>query len=636
MIRLHPFTAAAQGRQAHLRILGTTDLHVHIFPFDYYNDRPTENFGLVRTATLIADARREATNSVLVDNGDFLQGSPIGDYVAYHKGLAPGDLHPIIGAMNLLGYDTATLGNHEFNYGLTFLERTISRAAFPVISANTVRRLASSPLQDQTYLPPYVILDRMVRDGCGDSHPLRIGFIGFLPPQTLSWDCDHLAGNLLTRDIVATARAYVPQMKEEGADIIIALAHSGIGAAAEVDGMENAAVPLARTPGIDAVVSGHSHLVFPSQEFAGLPEINVAKGTISGKPAVMAGFWGSHLGVIDLLLERDGSDWKVISSRSEARPVAARDEKGVLRSSYTDSALISDASDDAHKATLRFMHRKVGETMQHLHSFFAQVADSPAVQLVCDAQAWHVARKLIGTKHSDLPLLSAAAPFKAGGFAGPDHFTNVPPGSLELRNVADLYAFPNTIRAVRITGRQVADWLEKSAAAFNQIARGQQNQLLLNPDFPSYQFDVIQGVTYEIDPAEPARYSVTGRLIDPAASRVRNLCFDGRPIEEDAYFIVATNSYRVGTTHAFAGPDSDTVIYQAPVTNRDIVLRYISTHRPLPLIATPTWRLAPVPGTSLLFDSSPAAARHLHNLTGLQAEPAGAGPNGFARFRIVG
>ena len=636
LICLHPFAANATTCQAHLRLLETTDLHVHIFPYDYYNDHPTENFGLARTATLIANARDEAANSVLVDNGDFLQGSPIGDYVAYHKGLSPGDLHPIIGAMNLLGYDAATLGNHEFNYGLTFLENTLARAAFPVVCANAVRKLASSALRDRTYLPPYVILDRRVKDGKGESHPIKIGIIGFLPPQTLNWDSDHLHGNLLTRDIVATARAYVPQMKEQGADLIIALAHSGIGAANSIDGMENASVPLALTAGIDVVASGHSHLVFPSSDFANLACVDVDKGTIAGKPAVMAGFWGSHLGVIDLLLERDGSRWKVLASQSEARPVARRDSNGILRSAYSNSTVVHDASDAAHKATLQFMHRSVGETAQDLHSFFALVADAPSLQLVCRAQAWHVEKKLIGTAHEGLPLLSAAAPFKAGGRAGPEHYTDVPRGRMELRNVADLYAFPNTIRAVRITGQQVADWLEKSAAAFNRIIPDQHDQPLMNADFPSYQFDVIMGVTYEIDPSQPPRYSAAGEVTDPDARRVRNLCHQGEPIDPAAEFIVATNSYRVGTTAAFSNPDSKAVVYQAPVTNRDILLRYIKAHRPLPLMTTPNWRLTPVPGASLIFDSSPAASRHLAGLADMRIEPLGAGPDGFARFRIAG
>jgi len=636
LIRLHPFAANATACQTHLRVLETTDLHVHILPYDYYNDRPTEAFGFARTATLISGARQEAGNSLLVDNGDFLQGNPIGDYVAYHKGLNPGDLHPIIGAMNLLGYDAATLGNHEFNYGLTFLENALARASFPVVCANAARRLAATPLRDNTYLPPYIILERLVKDGKGETHPIKIGIIGFLPPQTLSWDCDHLHGNLLTRDIVATARAYVPQMKEEGADIIIALTHSGIGSADEIDGMENAAIPLARTAGLDAIVSGHTHQVFPSPEFRNMRCVDVDKGTIAGKPAVMAGFWGSHLGVIDLLLERDGSAWKVLQTQSEARPIALRDTGGTLRAVYESADIVRKTSDNAHNATLRFMHRKVGETQQALHSFFALVADAPSLQLVCRAQAWHVAQKLIGTAHEGLPLLSAAAPFKAGGRGGPDHYTDVPCGRVELRNVADLYAFPNTIRAVRITGSQVADWLEKSAAVFNQIIPDGQDQPLLNPDFPSYQFDVIQGVTYEIDPSQPARYSAAGTLQNPNARRVRNMCYQGKPIDPEAVFIVATNSYRVGTTAAFSAPDSKAVVYQAPVTNRDIVLHYIKAHRPLPLLATPNWRLIHAPGTSMIFESSPAAQRHLSSLADMQIEPAGTGPDGFALFRIVG
>jgi 2',3'-cyclic-nucleotide 2'-phosphodiesterase/3'-nucleotidase len=183
LIVLHPFSARAQAGQAHLRILETTDLHVHVFPYDYYSDKPVDTVGLSRTAAIVNEIRAEATNSILVDNGDFLQGNPMGDYVAYERGMKDGDTHPIVAAMNAVGIEASTLGNHEFNYGLDFLMKSIAGAGFPIVTANIAKTMGADPTADDTLIPPYVILDRMLKDGAGEEHPIRIGLIGFVPPQ---------------------------------------------------------------------------------------------------------------------------------------------------------------------------------------------------------------------------------------------------------------------------------------------------------------------------------------------------------------------------------------------------------------------------------------------------------------------
>src|SRR6056297_1827805 len=170
LIALHPFSVRAQANQAHLRLLETTDLHVHVFPYDYYADRPVDTVGLSRTASIIKGVRAESTNSLLLDNGDFLQGNPMGDYIAYERGMKEGDMHPVIAAMNTLGFDASTLGNHEFNYGLDFLMKSLAGADFPVVSANVVKEVGAEPTQDTTLIKPYVILDRQLTDGAGETH----------------------------------------------------------------------------------------------------------------------------------------------------------------------------------------------------------------------------------------------------------------------------------------------------------------------------------------------------------------------------------------------------------------------------------------------------------------------------------
>ena len=631
---LHPFSVNAAAGQVHLRLMETTDLHVHVHPYDYYADKPRDTVGLSRTAAHIANIRAEATNSLLLDNGDFLQGNPMGDYIAYERGMKEGDMHPIITAMNTVGFDASTVGNHEFNYGLDFLMKSLAGADFPVVSANVVKSEGSDPTKDETLLKPYVILDREVTDGSGAKHAIKIGLIGFVPPQIMNWDRKHLEGNVTARDILATARAYVPQMQEEGADIIIALSHSGIGSADETDGMENASVPLAAVDGVDALMTGHSHLVFPSPTYSDHAAVDAEAGTIHGKPATMGGFWGSHLGVIDLMLEKDGSDWRVVTTAVETRPISQRNEDRSITALVEDDQAVIDATAQDHADTLAYVRRAVGKTAAPLHSYFALVADDPSVQIVSIAQKWYVGEMLAGTEYAGLPILSAAAPFKAGGRGGPEYFTDVPAGDVAIKNVADLYLYPNTVRAVKVTGAEVKDWLERSAGMFNQVKAGTTDGSLLNPDFPSYNFDVIDGVSYQIDLSQPSKFGPKGELENPDANRILSLTHNGAPVTDDMEFIIATNNYRASGGGSFPGADGSTVIFEAPDTNRDVIVRYIVEQGTIQPSADANWTFAPMPGTEVLFETGPKAADYVDDVKGADITPAGDGADGFALFKL--
>lgn len=631
---LHPFSARAAAGQAHLRVMETTDLHVHVYPYDYYSDKPRDTIGLARTASHIADIRAEATNSMLVDNGDFLQGNPMGDYIAYERGMKEGDMHPVIMAMNAVGFDASTLGNHEFNYGLDFLMKSLAGADFPIVSANIATEMGAAPTADKTLIKPYTILDRTITDGAGTEHQIKIGLIGFVPPQIMNWDRRHLEGKVNTRDIVETARAYVPQMKEAGADIIIALSHSGIGSADHTDLMENASVPLAMVEGIDAIMTGHSHLVFPGSRYDGFAGVDAKRGTLHGKPAAMGGFWGSHLGVIDLMLETSGGQWKVMNFETEARPISKRNEDRSITPLVESQQYVLDSIKKEHEATLEYIRRPVGKTSAPLQSYFALVADDPSVQIVSIAQEWYIGQMMKGTAYEGLPILSAAAPFKAGGRGGPEYYTDVPTGDVAIKNVADLYLYPNTVRAVKINGAQVKGWLERSAGIFNQVKPGDADQVLLNPSFPSYNFDVIDGVTYKIDLSQPSRFGPKGEMLNPDASRITDLMYKGKPVTDDMEFIVATNNYRASGGGDFPGAKGDTIIFEGPDTNRDVIVRYIVEQGTINPSADANWTFKSLPGTTVLFDTGPKAKDYVKDVKGVAIEPAGDGPDGFARFRI--
>ncbi len=637
LIVLHPFAVRAAGNQAHLRLMETTDIHVNVFPYDYYADKPNDTMGLTRTATIIDNIRAEATNSLLIDNGDVLQGNPMGDYMAYQHGMKEGDVHPVIKAMNTLGYSVGTLGNHEFNYGLDFMFKVLAGANFPFVCANLTKgQLASDPTKDDLFFKPYLILEKTIKDGAGNESPIKIGFIGFVPPQIMLWDIKNLEGKAQTRDIVEAAKAWVPLMKAEGADIVIALSHSGIDGSGPADKMENASLYVAAVDGIDAVFTGHQHLVFPGPKtWDGIKDADPVKGTLHGKPAVMAGFWGSHLGLIDLLLEKDGKSWKIVDFTSEARPIYHRDDKKKVIADVADKKEVAEAAKAEHEATLAYVRTPVGKTSAPLYSYFALVADDPSVQIVSQAQTWYIKDMLKETQYKDLPVLSAAAPFKCGGRNGADYYTDVPAGNIAIKNVADLYLYPNTVQAVVINGAQVKNWLEMSAAMFNQVQPGAKDADLINNSFPSYNFDVIDGVTYQIDVSQPRRFGDDGKVLNADANRIQNLQFNGKPIDPAQKFLVVSNNYRAGGGGNFPEIGADKVVYQAPDTNRDVIVRYVHDQGTINPTADGNWTFKPLPGTTVLFQSAPKAKDFLDQVKSVKIEDAGEGTDGFHNYRLV-
>ena len=618
-----------------LRVLETTDIHVYIVDYDYFQDRPAADVGLARTATLIRAARGEVTNSILVDNGDLLQGNPLGDFIARQRGLWEGEVHTVYKAMNLLDYTVANVGNHEFNYGLEFLERSIAGANFPYISTNVFHDDGDDdPANDQPYFDQYLIVEKILTAEDGSRHRINIGFIGFVPPQIMSWDMSHLKGRVVARDIVETARRVVPKMKAEGADLVIAIPHSGISVATPEGMDENATYYLSKVPGIDAILFGHSHRVFPSATFAEIAGVDLAKGTINGVPATMPGRWGNHLGFVDfqLSVSRSGA-WTVLDGVGVVRPISRRDGQQVIPLVEPADDILAAVRED-HEATLEYIRTDVGEITAPINSFFALVQDDPSVQIVTDAQKRYVERLLQGTGYEGMPVLSASAPFKTGGRGGAGSYTDIDAGSITLLEIADLYVYPNTLRAVAMSGGEIREWLEMSAGVFNQIdPEAKSEQPLINHGFPSFNFDVIDGVEYRIDITQPRRYDNDGKLVNADGRRIIEMRYDGQPIDMNQTFIVATNNYRAGGGGGFPGMNGSNIIIEAPDTNRDVLAAYILDLRTIDPSADGNWSFAPIAGeVHVIFTSSPDAEQSLQPCS--QIERIGTDENGFGIYRI--
>ena len=620
-----------------LRIMETTDIHTNVMDYDYYKDKPTSKFGLARVATLVKQARAEVDNSVLVDNGDLLQGSPMGDYMA-DKGLKEGDVHPAYKAMNLLDYDAGNLGNHEFNYGLDFLFEATDDAQFPYVNANVVDAKTGKNLYQ-----PFIIKDKQFKDSDGKMQTVKVGYIGFVPPQIMQWDRKNLEGKVIAGDILEAAKKFVPQMKAQGADVIVAIPHSGLSSEPYKALAENSTYYLSQVEGINAIMFGHSHGVFPGKEYADIPGVDVEKGTINGVPAVMPGRWGSHMGLVDLKLDNSKGKWEVVSAQASTRPIFDRASGKSLVEADLEMV---DAVKGEHNGTREFVNQPIGKASDIMYSYLALIQDDPTIQIVNNAQIDYVERFIQGDPDLDgTPVISAAAPFKVGGRKNdPANFTEVEAGTLTFRNAADLYLYPNTLVALKVTGKEVREWLERSAGQFNQInVNSTEQQSLINWDtFRTYNFDVMDGVEYQIDVTKPSRYDAKGKLANDA-HRIINLTYKGKPVEDNQAFIIATNNYRAYGGGSFTGTGEEFIAFASPDENRTILSNYIAdqtkeTGEVVPS-ADNNWRLAQIQSDKKLnitFEtgSSEKAAQFVADKSAYTVKKMGKDEVGFAVYQI--
>ena len=599
--------AVPDGSTAQLAILETSDLHANLISYDYFKLAEDKSVGFERTATVIKQARAAFPNNLLIDNGDTIQGTALADYQALVNPVACGQKLATYKAMDVIGYDVGTLGNHEFNYGLPYLSQvtgtkfnvdgmaavasqpTCTGPAFPLVLANVTSKKDGQPLYK-----PYTVITKKVngidKDGKTIESTVKVAVIGFAPPPILNWDKRWLDGKVDVQGVVEAAKKYVPMARAEGADIVIAASHGGWDTSAYTPTMENANYHLAKVAGIDGILMGHSHGEFPNAACTtaacGAEGVDKTKGTFFGVPAVMPSYWGKAIGVINYGLVVKNGKWTIDTAKTQVSLRKALLDATAKTYVAVDPA-IAAAVKTEHEAAIAYVKTPIGQSDFALSSYFADVGDVTAIQVVNAAQADYVAKYVAANmpQYKDLPVLSVSAPFKSG-FAGGTDFTDVAKGSIAINNAADLYLYPNTVYAVKVTGAGIKTWLEKAAERFNRIDPTLTTAQPLVSSFPGYNFDMFTSadMSYEID------------VTQAIGSRIKNLSYKGAPINAAAEFIIATNNYRATSGTAF-GLTAANTIYASPDANRDVLIDYIKARKTLTLVAdgsARSWRFTKV------------------------------------------
>ncbi|XDA97008.1 5'-nucleotidase C-terminal domain-containing protein [Sulfitobacter sp. LCG007] len=608
--------------RARIRLLATTDLHMQLVGHDYVNDRPAPRRGVVTLARLIAEARAEAQARgdlcLLLDNGDTLQGAPLGDWLAEHGGnLKP---HPMAAILNQLGYDAVGLGNHDFDHGLDYLQSVLAQYAMPVVCTNLVS--PSLPM-----LQRHAMLERPVTDTDGSAHVLRIAVLSVVPPQTAGWAQHHLGGRAKVFDVADVLPEALEEVRQEGADIVVVLAHMGFSEAHEDISRHGSVQEVAGLAGVDAVVAGHTHLRFPGPDHADLPGVDCYSGLLGCTPVVLPGVSGSDLGIIDLEIGRDSRAgvWKVLerSVRLQPQPERMRPDRQILR-----------LAAPVHRATRAHLSQPVAEIDRPLHSYFCLAQCGGVSALIAAGKRRMVRRAVAGSALADLPILTSAAVPATGGLDGPSNFVFVARGAVPRRVIAGLVPYLNQIWAVRVSGAQVRDWLERSARIFRTLSPDAPDQLLTDPAVPGYCFDTIHGVHYEIDPTSPPAFDWSGRPIPRAEGRIRNLTFEGAPLDPGQEFLMATTHYRVGGGGGFEVHDETRVAFRSDTTSESAVLECLragSTAWEEPVSA---WRFSPDLGVQAVLHTAPEAADFLDDIAEMSPEKLGLNAGGFLRLRL--
>ena len=510
--------AADRTETVALTVLHTSDLHGAVLPFNDFANRPFARGSLAQVATLVDEIRAGSGHPVLVlDSGDSLQGSPFEQFVHVRWG----DPSPTIDAMNRIGYEAMAVGNHEFNFGLEVLGRAEAQADFPFLSANTVDEVTAKPA-----FPPYLVIEAGV---------LRIGVLGLTTPNVPGWEKPENYRGLAFQPMDEAARRWVPVLRdEEKCDLVVVLAHTGF----EVDpesgtpngtAHENFITRLTEVPGIDLLLTGHTHDDIPP---------HLVNGVIVSQPGARA----QLVTRIDLRLVHETSGWRIESWEGHNLPTGPE----------TADAEIVQANALAHQRLTEALDGPVGEVTAEVRVDDCRIEDCAAVDLLHAVQL-----EASGAELSLAALLNAHAPRLA---AGP----------VNWRWIHAFYVYPNTLVAVRLTGAQVRDVLEHAARFYDGLECPDDGgcTVLTDAAIPHYNVDTMAGVSYRIDPTRPE------------GSRIRDLRFEGLPIDPEATFTVACNSYRASGGGLFPHLAEAEVVWRSSTEMADLVGEYLMTHRP--------------------------------------------------------
>ncbi|MBP2703031.1 5'-nucleotidase C-terminal domain-containing protein [Microbispora sp. RL4-1S] len=535
--------AASAGHQVKITVMASSDIHGNALNWDYYknaeyDDSAHNDVGLAKISTMVKRIRadRGRDHTLLFDSGDTIQGTPLDYYYAKVEPITTtGQTHPMAAAMNAIGYDAVTLGNHEFNYGLPLLSAWVRQMKAPVLGANAVSAKTGLPAYR-----PFIIKTMKVK---GDK-PIRVGVLGLTNPGVAIWDKTNVDGKLKFLDLVETAKKWVPVIRGLGADVVLVTAHAGD------DGMssygselpvENAAALVAqKVPGVDAVLFGHAHNDVP-QRFV--------TNEATGRQVLLTepGRWGQRLSVVDFTLAKDRGRWTVSAASSTTLNTNTVAE---------DPAIVSLLKPQ-HDKTVGYVNQVIAQSKAQLSAAASPYSDTPILDYIQKVQADLVAKALAGTPDAALPVLSIAAPFSRTAV--------FPAGPVSVRDMAGLYVYDNTLLGVRLTGAQVKDYLEYSAKYFAQVAPGAPVDLgtLTNAGgTPDYNDDQLSGVTYDIDIAKPV------------SQRIVNLSYQGKPVSPDQQFVVAINNYRQSGGGGFPHVTTAPVVYNAQVEIRQALIEY--------------------------------------------------------------
>ncbi|MFE3649512.1 MULTISPECIES: bifunctional metallophosphatase/5'-nucleotidase [unclassified Streptomyces] len=553
------------GRERYaFTVMGTTDLHGNVFNWDYatdaeFDDKDHNDVGLAKISTLVQDVRREKgrKNTLLIDAGDTIQGTQLGYYYAKVDPITGphGPVHPMARAMNAIGYDAAALGNHEFNYGIPVLRKFEESCRFPLLGANAVDAKTLRPA-----FRPYVI--KRLRTPRG--RDVRVAVLGLTNPGIAIWDKANVQGKLAFPGLTEQAAKWVPKLRSMGADVVIVAAHSGASGTSsygdQLPYVENAAALVAeKVPGIDAILVGHAHVEIPERRV-----VNKATGreVVLSEPLK----WGQRLTCFDVEVEWRRGRWAVASVGSK-----------VLNSNaVAEDPQITDMLRAAHAKVVAYVNRVIGKSKAEMSAAEAPVKDTAILDFIAFVQAEAVRKALAGSAHAALPVLSQASCFS--------RTAKVPAGEVSIRSMAALYPFDNTLEARVLTGRQLREYLEFSARYYVQTAPGGpvDPARVTNADgTPDYNYDVVSGVSYEIDIAQPA-----GR-------RIGKLTFEGKPLADDARFVLAVNNYRASGGGGFPHVASAEQVWSTSEEIRNLIIAWVEASGLIDpaVFASVDWRL---------------------------------------------